>query len=82
MVYNPVGPAFGLAEAFGYREQESLYMMQDDVKDNPKPEDLPSSERVYIEGRLTFTEPVNVTVKAHTFLNSHYSLIRQGHRVV
>ena len=68
MVYNPVVPAFGLAEAFGYREQESLYMMQDDVKDNPKPEDLPSSERVYIEGRLTFTEPVNVTVKAHTFL--------------
>ena len=68
MVYNPVVPAFGLAEAFGYREQESLYMMQNDIKDNPKPEDLPSSERVYIEGRLTFTEPISVAVKAHTFL--------------
>ena len=35
MVFNPVVPAFGLAEAFGYREQESLYMMQRS-KDNPK----------------------------------------------
>jgi beta-galactosidase GanA len=68
MVYNPIVPAFGLAEAFGYREQESLYMMQNDVKENPKPEDLPDSERVYVEGHLTFTEPVSVTIKAHTFL--------------
>jgi len=43
-------------------------MMQNDARDNPKPEDLPPSERVYIEGRLTFTEPIKVTVKAHTFL--------------
>ena len=68
MVFNPVVPAFGLAEAFGYREQESLYMMQSDVKDNPKPEDLPASDRVYFEGKLTFTEPIAATVKAHTFL--------------
>src|SRR6201999_4457665 len=68
MVYNPVIPAFGLAEAFGYREQESLYMTPGDVKDNPKPEDLPLSDRVYVEGHLTFTEPVAVTIKAHTFL--------------
>jgi beta-galactosidase GanA len=68
MVYNPIVPAFGLAEAFGYREQESLYIMQNDVRDNPKPEDLPPSERVYIEGQLTFTEPVAATIKAHTFL--------------
>jgi beta-galactosidase GanA len=68
MVYNPIVPAFGLAEAFGYREQESLYMMPNDGRDNPKPEDLPPSERVYIEGQLTFTEPVTATIKAHTFL--------------
>jgi beta-galactosidase len=68
MVYNPVVPAFGLAEVFGYREQESLYMMHNDIKDNPKPEDLPPSESVYIEGGLTFTEPIKATVKAHTFL--------------
>jgi len=68
MVYNPVVPSFGLSEAFGYREQESLYMMQSEVRDNPKPEDLPPSERVYIEGQLAFKEPVAVTIKAHTFL--------------
>jgi hypothetical protein len=68
MVYNPIVPAFGLSEAFGYREQESLYMMQNDLRDNPKLEDLPPSERVYIEGQLTFTEPVAATIKAHTFL--------------
>jgi hypothetical protein len=68
MVYNPVVPAFGLADVFGYREQESLYMMQNEGKDNPRPEDLSASERVYVEGRLTFTEPVKTVVKAHTFL--------------
>jgi beta-galactosidase GanA len=68
MVYNPIVPALGLSEAFGYREQESLYMMQNDLRDNPKLEDLPPSERVYIEGQLTFTEPVAATIKAHTFL--------------
>ena len=68
MVYNPVVPAFGLAEVFGYREQESLYMMQNDQRQNPKPEDLPASERVYVEGRLTFNEPIKATIKAHTFL--------------
>jgi beta-galactosidase GanA len=68
MVYNPIVPSFGLAEAFGYREQESLYMVQNDLKSNPKLEELPESERVYIEGQLTFTEPVSATIKAHTFL--------------
>lgn len=67
MVYNPIVPAFGLSEVFGYREQESLYM-ENDVKNNPKIEDLPLSERVYVEGRLAFTEPIKATVKAHTFL--------------
>ena len=68
MVYNPVVPAFGLAEAFGYREQESLYMMADHGNNSPKPEDLPESERVYVEGQLSFTEPISATIKAHTFL--------------
>ena len=43
-------------------------MMQNDLKNNPKPEDLPPSDRVYVEGQLTFTEPVAATIKAHTFL--------------
>lgn len=67
MVFNPVVPAFGLTEAFGYREQESLYM-QNEGGGNLKAEDLPESERVYVEGHVTFTEPIPVTVKAHTFL--------------
>ena len=69
MVYNPVVPAFGLAEVFGYREQESLYMMQhDEGRKNPKPEDMPASERVYVEGQLSFTELISASIKAHTFL--------------
>jgi beta-galactosidase len=68
MVYNPIVPAFGLAEVFGYREQESLYMMPNDIRNSPKPEELPQSERVYFEGQLTFTEPISATIKAHTFL--------------
>jgi beta-galactosidase len=68
MVYNPIVPSFGLSDVFGYREQESLYMTQNDVRDSPKPEELPQSERVYIEGQLTFTEPISATIKAHTFL--------------
>ena len=43
-------------------------MMQSDANENPKPEELPQSERVYIEGHLTFTEPISTTIKAHTFL--------------
>ena len=69
MVFNPVVPPFGLAESFGYREQESLYMMQDgDGKKNLKPEGLPASERIYVEGQLSFTEPISASIKAHTFL--------------
>jgi beta-galactosidase GanA len=68
MVYNPVVPAFGLADAFGYREQESLYISRNDLKESPKPEELPPSDRVYFEAGLTFTEPIRGTVKAHTFL--------------
>ena len=43
-------------------------MSADHGKDTPKPEDLPQSERVYIEGQLSFTEPISATIKAHTFL--------------
>lgn len=68
MVYNSVVPAFGLADLFGYREQESLYMMPNGMKENLKPEELPPSDRVYVDGSLTFTEPIRTTVKAHTFL--------------
>jgi beta-galactosidase len=82
MVYNPVVPAFGLAEAFGYREQESLYMVPNDTKSNPKSEDLPPSECVYTEGRLTFTEPIQCYGQSPYLPDSDYSVIRQGDRIV
>jgi len=67
MVFNPIVPSFGLAEAFGYREQESLYM-QNEAGADLKAADLPDSERVYVEGHIRFTDPIAVTVKANTFL--------------
>ena len=68
MVFNPVVPSFGLADAFGYREQESLYITRNDQKESSQPGDVAPSDRVYIEGRLAFTEPIKVMIKAHTFL--------------
>jgi hypothetical protein len=67
MVFNPVVPPFGLADVFGYREQESLYMLEAG-QTKLRAEDLPTSERVYVDGHLTFSEPVTATIKAHTFL--------------
>jgi len=67
MVFNPVVPPFGLADVFGFREQESLYMLEAG-QTKLRAESLPTSERVYVDGHLTFSEPVTATIKAHTFL--------------
>ncbi len=67
MVFNPVVPPFGLADVFGYREQESLYMLEAG-QTKLRAGNLPTSERVYLDGHLTFSEPVTATIKAHTFL--------------
>jgi beta-galactosidase GanA len=75
--YNPVIPPYGLAEAFGYREGESFYIQGGGESANPdaifgnktsKAPKIPASERVYIDGHLDFTDPIAVTVRAHTFL--------------
>jgi len=64
MVYNPVVPSYGLAEVFGYREQESLFMMQDDEgRMSPKPDEMPASDRVYLEGQLSFMERISASIK-------------------
>ena len=62
------GPPFGLTDAFGYREGESFYMENNDGKASAKLQEMPASERVYIDGYLQFSQPVSVRVKAHTFL--------------
>lgn len=60
---NPVIPPHGLAEAFGYQEQESLMM-------NPeaKPQPLPASDSIYYEPQIEFTQPVKIGAKANTYL--------------
>jgi beta-galactosidase len=60
---NPVIPPFGLADAFGYREQESLMM---NTETPPQP--LPASDKIYYEPEMEFTQPVKISVKANTYL--------------
>ena len=67
MIFNPAVPPFGLTDVFGYREGEVLYM-ETTGNQAPKMEDLPASERIYVDGHLDFSEPLTVRVKAHTFL--------------
>jgi beta-galactosidase len=66
---NPVGPPYGLAEAFGFREKES-YFLKVGTESRPLmvPRDLPASERIYYEPEIEFSEPAPVRVKGHTFL--------------
>jgi hypothetical protein len=68
MFFNPAIPPYGLTEVFGYREGESFYMETSQGKDSEKLNEVPASDRVYVEGYLQFTEPLSVRVKAHTFL--------------
>lgn len=64
MYFNPVVPPHGLAEAFGYRENEN-YNIEGSGDEKGT---IPEEERVYTQGKLEFTFPVAVTVKAHTYL--------------
>ena len=60
---NPVVPPWGLTEAFGYREQESLMMTE-----GARPEPMPASDKIYYEPEMEFSAPVKAAVKAHTYL--------------
>ncbi len=66
---NPIVPPYGLAEAFGFREQES-YFMRVAAESHPPVvlEDLPASERIYFGPQIEFSQPLAARVKAHTFL--------------
>ena len=67
--YNPVVPPHGLAEAFGYREQESYYV-QAGTESRPLalPRNVPAGERIYFEPEIEFSEPIPTRIKGHTFL--------------
>jgi len=67
MIFNPAVPPFGLTDVFGYREGETLYI-EGASGHAATTENMPASERVYVDGHLDFSEPLAVRVKAHTFL--------------
>jgi hypothetical protein len=70
--YNPVIPPYGLAEAFGYREQENY--IQRARRDWPTSENAggppprPAEEMIYYEPEIEFTLPISARVRAHSFL--------------
>ena len=67
--YNPVVPPFGLAEAFGFREKESYYLKATGESNARVAQHaVPTSESIYFEPELAFSQPAAVRVKAHTFL--------------
>jgi len=67
--YNPTVPPYGLAEAFGYREKESLYITSGTATQPVAvPRQLAASERIYYEPEIEISEPKPLRVKAHTFL--------------
>ncbi len=68
MFFNPAIPPFGLADVFGYQEGESFYMERSEGEASAKTQEMPASERVYVDGYLQFSDPIAVKVKAHTFL--------------
>jgi len=61
--YNPIVPPFGLDQAFGYRENESL-----GLQTRPRPRQVPESDLVYYDPEIDFSQPVPARIKGHTYL--------------
>jgi beta-galactosidase len=67
--YNPVVPPFGLDQVFGYREGESFWVNAGtEAQPLVPPRNVPSSDRVYYEPEIEFTEPIATHVRANTYL--------------
>lgn len=70
--YNPVIPPYGLAEAFGYREQENyIQRARGDWPASEKPGGpplRPAEEMIYYEPEIEFTLPISARLRAHSFL--------------
>lgn len=67
--FNPVIPPYGLAEAFGYREEESYFLGSTSGSNAAvTPQALPPMERIYHEPEIEFDQPIAVTLKGNTFL--------------
>lgn len=65
---NFVVPPHGLAELFGYREDQEFQLTDAATSGSHSKEPAPLSERIYESGHLDFTAPVAITVRAHTCL--------------
>jgi Beta-galactosidase trimerisation domain len=61
--YNDVIPPHGLRDVFGYREKQNSLVRAEAPTDAVSP-----SERIYYQPEITFSDPVEVRVQAHTFL--------------
>jgi beta-galactosidase len=63
--YNPVIPPYGLAEAFGYREKENYFQRpRSEATAAPRP----PAEMINYEPDIQFSQPVQLTVRANTYL--------------
>lgn len=67
--FNPVIPPHGLAEVFGYREEES-YFLESNARSQRQvtPQGLPESERIYYSPEMAFNSPIAARIQGHTFL--------------
>jgi beta-galactosidase GanA len=64
--YNAVIPPYGLDDTFGYREGESYSLPESNA---PLREDtIADSDRVYTDCHMTFTLPIDVTIKPRILL--------------
>ena len=61
--YNDVIPPHGLRDIFGYREKQNSLVRAEAPTDA-----ISESERIYYQPDITFTSPVEVRVRANTFL--------------
>ncbi|MEW5976491.1 MAG: beta-galactosidase [Acidobacteriota bacterium] len=75
--YNPVVPPHGLAEMFGYREQESFYltpqtndavMISSNASASRGVNAVAEEDQVYRGAEIEVLEPIRVRIPAHTFL--------------
>jgi beta-galactosidase GanA len=67
--YSDIIPPYGLSDIFGYKEEERFYIspLLPAAGGNSDEKAAPS-ERVYAEAHMHFDSPIEVTVRAHTFL--------------
>jgi beta-galactosidase len=61
--YNPVVPPHGLAEIFGYQEEQNFL-----VRNEKLPADASPDDAIYYQPEIAFTEPAEVRMTARTFL--------------